>query len=621
MLEQRAQRRLAAIFAADVVGYSRLMEVDEEDTLRRLQGVIHEVATPAMAEHNGRLVKTTGDGLLAEFHSVVDAVRCAMALQARQGERDAGVPAERRIRFRIGINLGDIMVDGSDIFGDGVNVAARLEGLADAGGILLSGTAYDQVKKQTGLGFEFLGEQRVKNIADPVRVYRVLTSGLAQRSRSAAMLARLRRFRLATAALVAGSLIAAVGGAVWYLYPRPESPSGPSTVAVLPLTNMNGDPALDYFAIGITENLIASLARSPQIRVIARTSSDRYKGKSVDIRQIGKELDARYVLEGSVQKGQNKMRIVVQLIDASDGSHVWAERYDHESSDALALQDDVIERIVAALVGTGGLIDKRQFEEAWGKDTGSLGEYDYSLRGQDALNRHEIERAIEVFSGGLQRYPDSSLLRVRLGYGYFQRAVEGLSEDRAVDFEKAYRLGREGLASPRATPIAIGIGHALMSELEINYTRNFEQALRERELALQVLGSDYVGRVGLSYVPLVAGKPEDTIEALQGLTPQWPIAEWGYAYLSWAHFAKEEYEKAVEAANRSPIPTPTYSLAFLAASQVELGRIDEASKTVKRILEAVPSASLAMFRELHYTRAPGVLDRELAALRKAGLPE
>jgi class 3 adenylate cyclase/TolB-like protein len=620
MVVHRAERRLAAILAADVVGYSRLMEADEEDTLRRLQAVFHQVASPAISDHSGRLVKTTGDGLLAEFHSVVEAVRCAMAIQARQDAREAEVPPERRIQFRIGINLGDIMVDGGDVFGDGVNVAARLEGLADAGGILLSGTAYDQVKKQAGLNIEFLGEQRVKNIADPVRVYRILIGGAARRSSVAAILHRFRRSRAAVAATAAGLVIAAAG-TVWLLAARPESPSGPPTVAVLPLNNMNGDPALDYFANGITENLIASLARSPQIRVVARTSSDRYRDASLDIRDIGEELGARYILEGSVQKSQDKARIVVQLIDAADGSHVWAERYDHESSDALALQDEVIEKIVAALVGTGGLIDRRQFEEAWGKDSGSLGEYDYSLRGQDALNRHEIERAIAIFSEGLRKYPDSSLLRVRLGYGYFQRAVEGLSADRAADFEDAYRLGREALANPSATPIAIGIGRALLSELEVNHTKDYEQALREREISLQVLGSDYVGRVGLSYVPLVAGKPDDTIAALQEMTPEWPIAEWGYAYLSWAHFAKEEYEQAIEAASKSPIPTPTYSLAFLAASQVELGRIDEAFRTVEKILEAVPTASLAMFRELHYTRTPGVLERELAALRKAGLPE
>ncbi len=617
----RQERRLAAILAADVAGYSRLMAADEAGTLARFNALRAEVIEPKIAQFNGRVVGSAGDSLLVEFASAMDAVQCAVETQERIAARNADVPEDRRIIFRMGVNLGDVIAEGGTIHGDGVNVAARLERLAEPGGVLVGHAIHDQVKGKLAYAFVDQGEHTVKNITEPVRAYRVSTDAEAARPRVAAKRAR-PRVRIRTlAAIVAVLFVAVAAATAWYWSARPGPSSGPPTVAVLPLVNISGDPALDHLAEGVTESLIARFARSPLIRVIARTSSDVYKGKSVDIRQIGREIGARYILEGSVQTSESRTRIVAQLIDTSDGSHVWAKQFDSAAGDALAVQDDVIEQIVTELAGTGGLIDKRQYDESWAKDSSHLGEYDYSQRGQDLLNKHEIDRAIAQLTEGLERFPDSPLLRVRLGYGYFQRAVEGLSTDRSADFETAYRLGREALASEGAMPIAVGVGHALLSELEINYKRDIEQALREREKSLQVLGSDYGARVGLSYVPLVAGRPEETIASLQGLTPEWPIAEWGYAFLSWAYFATGEYERAIEAAIATPIPTPTYSMAFLAASLVELGRLDEASRTVEKIRAAVPSASLAMFRELHFTHAPGVLDRELAALRKAGLPE
>ena len=293
MPDDRTQRRLAAILAADVVGYSRLMEADEEGTLHRLQGAIHEVVMPTIAEHNGRLVKTTGDGLLAEFVSVVDAVRCAVALQARQGARDASLSADRRIQYRTGINLGDIMVEGGDIFGDGVNIAARLEGLADTGGILLSGTAYDQVKKQAGLGFVFLGEQRVKNIAELVRVYRVLTEpeSIGRTSyvkRPAGKWTRVLGFAAATALAVIAIAVGVTSWRPWapavelasierMALPLPDKPS----IVVLPFINMSGDPQQEYFADGITENLTTDLSSLAGLFVIARNTAFTYKGRAV----------------------------------------------------------------------------------------------------------------------------------------------------------------------------------------------------------------------------------------------------------------------------------------------------------------------------------------------------
>lgn len=614
-------RRLAAILAADVAGYSRLMAADEAGTLARFNALRGEIIEPAVARFHGTVVGSAGDSLLVEFPSVVDAVTCAVAAQAAIAERNTREPEDRRIVFRMGVNLGDVIADGTTIHGDGVNVAARLEKLADPGSVVVASAVHDQVKGKLPFGFTDLGEHAVKNIAEPVRAFLVSAEAAPARPSAAAKPAPGARRVRAWTAIAAVVLVAVAVAAAWLWPSGPGPASGPPTVAVLPLANISGDPALDHLAEGVTEGLIARFARSPLVRVIARTSSDVYKDASIDIRRIGREIGARYILEGGVQTSGSRTRIVAQLIDTADGGHVWAEQLDSEAGDALAIQDDVIERIVTALAGTGGLIDRRQYEEAWAKDADQLGEYDISQRGQDLLNRHEIEAAIVELAGGLERFPGSALLRVRLGYGYLQRAVEGLSADPAADIATADRLAREALAMDGAMPLAIGVGHALLSEIEVNHTRDFEQALRDREKALQIFGSDYGARAGLAYVPLVAGRPEETIRTLEGLTPAWPFADWAYAYLSWAHFAAGDLDRSIEAAMTTPIPSPTYSMAFLAAALVEAGRLDEARRTVAKIIGAVPTASLAMFRELHFTRAPSVLDRELAALREAGLPE
>jgi len=614
-------RRLAAILVADVAGYSRLMASDNAGTLAHFNALRTEVIDPAIARYNGRVVGSAGDSLLVEFASAVEAVRCAVEVQAGLAARNAGLPGDWRIDFRMDINLGDIIADGDTIHGDGVNIAARLEKLAELGSVTVSQGIHDQVKGKLPYAFVDLGEHSVKNIAEPVRAYRVTPEDVGTASRGS-MPRRRRPARHGLVGVLAIVLfIIAAAVAAWFASGTPESTSGPPAVAVLPLANLSGDPALDPLAEGMTEGLIARFARSPLVRAIARTTTDAYKGEAADIRAIGREIGARYILEGSVQSGDGTTRDVAQLIDALDGSHVWAEHFDSTVGDAIAVQDDVIERIVTELAGTGGLIDQRQYDEAWAKDEKHLGEYDYSLRGQDLLNQHEIERAIALLTEGLERPPDSSLLRARLGYGYLQRAVEGLNADVNADFEAAYRLGQEAVPDATATTLAIGVGHALLSELSLNYMKDIEQALREREKALQIFGSDYGARVELSYVLLVAGRPEETIASLQGLTPEWPFADWGYTYLSWAYFATGDHERAIAAAITNPTPSPTYSMAFLLASQVELSRLDEAKRTVEKIRSAVPAASLAMFRALHFTRTPGVLERELATLAKAGLPD
>jgi TolB-like protein/class 3 adenylate cyclase len=319
MAEPRVERRLAAILAADVAGYTRLMRADEEGTLRRLKAHRRELIDPKITEYRGRIVKTTGDGILVEFVSVVDAVRCAVDIQRGMQERNIGVPPEAGIQFRIGINVGDVIIDSADIFGDGVNVAARLEALADPGGITVSSVVHDQVRDKLSFGFEDLGDQIVKNVARPIRVHRIYISDVE-------------------ATDVAKGLVAS-----------DPSSSGRPSIAVLPFANMSGDPEQEYFADGVVEEIITALSRMRWLSVIARNSSFTYKGKNVDVKQIGRELKVRYVLEGSVRKSGGRVRITGQLIDTSTGAHLWADRFDGGLEDIFDLQDQVTAKVVGAI--------------------------------------------------------------------------------------------------------------------------------------------------------------------------------------------------------------------------------------------------------------------------------
>ena len=346
MSEARVERRLTAILAADVVGYSRLMGADEEGTLAALKAIRRELVDPRIVEDRGRIVKTTGDGLLVEFPSVVDAVRCAVDVQREMAERNAGVPSETRIEFRVGINLGDIIIDGDDIFGDGVNVAARLETLAEPGGICVSHVVRDQVRDKLAFAFEDMGEQQVKNIARPVRIHRI-------------------RIDAAAAALPAAA-------------PQPTLalPDKPS-IAVLPFQNMSGDRQQEYFADGMVEEIITTLSRIKWLFVIARNSSFTYKGQAVDVKQVGRELGVRYVLEGSVRKGGNLVRITAQLIDAETGAHLWADRFDGSMEDVFDLQDQVATSVAGIMEPA---LQAAETRRAVARPTADLTAYDLYLR-------------------------------------------------------------------------------------------------------------------------------------------------------------------------------------------------------------------------------------------------
>ena len=384
------ERKLAAILAADVVGYSRLMEQDEAKTFERLKAHRLELVEPEITQHRGCIFKLMGDGILAEFGSVVDAVECAVDIQRGMAEREAGAPEDQRIVIRIGINLGEVIVEGADRHGEGVNIAARLQQLADPGGICVSGKVAREVEKKLAFSFEPMGEKKVKNISELIPVYRVrLDGGAAQVRRGNPVSAMPSWARPVTAALV---LAVAVAAATWFGFMRTPTPHLSGThvpsIAVLPFDDLSPDKSLGYLGDGVSEDIISMLSRFPDLSVIARNSSFVYKGKPIDVRQVGRELNVGYALEGSVRKDADQIRIVAQLIDAQTGKHVWAEHYDKSGTDPSALQDEVTGKIVDAIAADAGQLKRSQYHAAWGKDTADLGEYDYYRQHAGPANGH-----------------------------------------------------------------------------------------------------------------------------------------------------------------------------------------------------------------------------------------
>jgi TolB-like protein/class 3 adenylate cyclase len=428
MSEERVHRRLAAIFAGDVAGYSRLMRTDEEDTLRQLKAHRKELVDPKITEHRGRVVKTTGDGILIEFVSVVDAVRCAVDIQRGMALRNTEVPADRRIEFRIGINIGDIISDVNDIFGDGVNVAARLEGLAEPGGIMVSHIVYDQVRDKLSFAFEDLGEQLVKNIARPIGVHRV---------------------SIADNSLALGSAP--------HLKPATSAPERPS-IAVLPFANMSGDPEQEYFADGIVEDIITALSRNHALLVIARNSTFTYKGRAVDIKQVGRDLGVRYVLEGSVRKSADRVRVTGQLIDVSTGAHLWADRFDGALKDIFDLQDDITLRVVGAIAPK---LEYAEIVRATRKPTESLDAYDYYLRGMSSFHkgsREDISEALRLFLKAVELDDNFSSAYGMAAWCYIRRKVNGWAEEGLSESSHAVQFAEQAVECGKDDAIALSCG-------------------------------------------------------------------------------------------------------------------------------------------------------------------
>ena len=611
------ERRLAAIVATDVVGYSALMERDEAGTHERLKAGRVELFEPEIARHHGRIFKLMGDGMLAEFASVVDAVECAVSLQRGLAERNAVVPEDQRIAVRIGINLGEVIVEGEDRYGKGVNLASRLQQLADPGGICVSAKVVREVEYKLAFGFESLGEQKVKNIAEPVQVFRVQLDGAPVKRVIPTKAKRLGPWAAVIAVLGALAI-------VWFVVMKPVDAPAPATIswiAVLPFDNLSGDPSLGYLGDGIAEDIITMLSRFPDLAVIARNSSFAYKGKPEDVRKIGKELGVGYVLEGSVRKQAGEMRIVAQLIDTSDGKHVWAERFDESGSDPFALQDAVTAKIIAAIAGENGEIRYAEYRRAWGKDTVNLEEYDYASRAHSYISQETkkgYEAALAISREGLVKFPDSNLLKVKSGIAHFFYAFSFWSPDPQADYRDAGLLAREVLTATNLTPQVARLVHWLMAYVLLQ-ENDFKQAITEAEKAVALAPNDAGLAGNLSMILTMSGKPDQGIEwAEKGIALNPGARPWLYYRLGLAYSLKGDNEKSIAALKQSA-KLPDMIL-LMAIGYLRLGQLDEAQAEYKRALAIDPTFTQAMWREGYFYSDPSVVEGQVADLARIGLP-
>jgi TolB-like protein len=586
--ESRTARRLAAILAADVASYSRLMGADEEGTLAALKGHRRELIDPLVAQHQGRVVKTTGDGLLIEFASIVDAVRCAVVMQQGMEDRNANVNESQRIRFRVGINVGDVIVEDDDIFGDGVNVAARLEALAQPGEICVSATVREHVGVKLPIGFVDLGEHSVKNIARPVHVYRIET-------------------RVEPKDAVQGE-------PAHTMLALPDRPS----IAVLPFTNMGGDVEQDYFADGIVEDIITGLARIKWLFVIARNSSFAYKGRSVDVKQAGRELGVRYILEGSVRKASSRVRVSGQLVEADTGRHVWADRYDRTLDDVFALQDELTMSVVAAVEPS---VRQAEIERVKRKRPDSFDAYDLVLRAIPDVYPAMPEgaaKALPLLERALSMEPDYAL-----AHGFASWAHEivfarggGREENRLGTIRHAHAA----IAHGRDDAVALSLGG-----FGLGMVAHDRQAARQAfEAALALSPSCALTYMFGGVVMVLAGNPDRGIEwgerALR-LSPFDPMSYVPWFSITLGHFQRGEYEAAAEAAQKVFQANPYWSSAhlLLAATHAKLGRHDAAKSAAARVLELEPDFTISGWCAA-FDVHPSLAEPFSEALIAAGLP-
>jgi adenylate cyclase len=590
MPEERVDRRLAAIWAGDIAGYSRLMGVDEEGTLRQLKAHRKELVDPKITEHRGRIVKTTGDGMLVEFVSVVDAVRCAVDIQRGMVERNASVPADKRIEFRIGLNVGDIIIDGDDIFGDGVNVAARLEALADPGGIMVSSVVHDQVRDKLSFGFDDMGEQSVKNIARPIGVHRV--------------------------SLAEAAPLAAVQSAAAASISELASSNRPS-IAVLPFANMSGDPEQEYFADGISEDIITGLSKLRWFFVIARNSSFAYKGKAVDVKRAARELGVRYVLEGSVRKGGNRVRITAQLIDAATGNHIWADRYDGDLTDVFALQDEITKKVVAAiepkLLEAEGIRSQNRSSE-------DLGAWDMVIHANSLfwrLTKTDGETAIAILRKAVERYPDYAPAHSMLAFAILVSRLLGWTLV-APQVKEAEDLAARAAELDDSDPWAhLALGYVA------HMMRRTEDAQQEYQRAID-LNPNFAAAYGyLGFTLATAGRSDEAIAYLEQairMSPHDPQNAIFNMAMAVAHFLANRYTEAISFARKAIQQRGgvTSSHRIYIASLSQAGQIEEAHIALQRLRDLMPNISIA-WCEQHIPYSPGPMAKFLDGLRKAGL--
>jgi adenylate cyclase len=625
---KNTSRKLAAILAADVVGYSRLMGEDEAGTLAVLRAHREELIEPKIAEHEGRVVKLMGDGLLAEFPSAVEAVQCAVEIQHTMGARNAEVPEDRRIVFRIGINIGDVIVEGEDIYGDGVNIAARLEGLADPGGICVARNVFNQVKGKLDLSFEHLGEREVKNIAEPVTVYRVALDDKAMALVTPVVqdAAKPKRWRWAAVIAVVAVVIAVVGAVVWWQpWTREtgrmliERTFDLPVIAVLPFDNMSGDPDQNYFSDGITEDLITDLSRISGLFVIARNTMFTYKGTAVNVQEVGNELGVQYVLEGSVRKVGNRVRVNAQLIDVANGHHLWAERFDREMTDVFALQDEITQKIVSALAVTLTPDEQQQLSQAAKANPEA---YDMLLRGLEKYRRFTRETNVEAreyFERAVAIHPDFARAHADIALTHVDDAFQGWTESRERSSQLALEMAQHALTLDDNSRI----GRFALASAYLNMKR-YEDALAENARVLDLDPNYAEGHAERGLILNHVGRPAEGLEAIRTAMRLDPRHPFFYVWiLGQAHFLLRQTEEAIAQFEKTIESNPDFVVGhlMLASAYAHEGRIEDAEWEAEEALVLLPNFTLAAEREKATYKDPAHLEYYLEGLRKAGMPE
>jgi adenylate cyclase len=592
LTDDRVERRLAAILAADVAGYSRLMGTDEEGVLARLKTVRKSLIDPVISAHRGRIVKTTGDGMLIEFASAVDAARCAIEMQRGLPELNTAVPEGSRLEYRIGIHVGDIIVDENDIFGDGVNIAARLEGIAEPGGICLSDDAQRQIRGKTEIAFDDMGVHRLKNIAEPMRVWRVKPSRDASVPRTSAAVARFQDLAL------------------------PDKPS----VVVLPFDNMSSEEGQDYLADGIVEAITAALSCIRSFFVIARSSAFTYKGRAIDAREIGKELGVAYLLEGSVQKIGNRLRIIVQLIETEAGAHVWSSRYDGTVDDFFDLQDRITQQVAGALQPS---IRLAEIERSRRRRPQDLSSYDYTIRAMPhawVLEKEESVKALELLEKALAIDSEYPLALALAGWCHAQRSVYNWADDIAESQQKARALAERAANLSGDDPLVLTVLGAVNT-----FVRNYGTArvLLERALALDPNCAWAWSRLG--WIENYSERPQNALrhfEQALRLSPMDPMNFNNYAGIGSSHEVAQKYDEAVEFYRRAlqERPHATWIYRNLASALVGAGKIEEAKGAFEEMMRSYPGLTASKFKQAMVFSGP-TLERMAQHLKSLGLAE
>jgi adenylate cyclase len=626
MTAKEVKRKLAAILSADVKGYSRLMGEEEVSTLKTLSAY-REVMRSLIQQFDGRIVDASGDSVLAEFASVVDAVQCAVDVQKELRTRNAELPENRRMEFRIGVNLGDVIQEENNIYGDGVNIAARVQTLAEGGGVCISGTAFDQVRNKLDLGYKYLGEQTVKNIALPVRVYRVLMEPRKPSEIKAKVKGRNWKYFAIAAVVVViiGTVVA--WQSIWrpshpkvemaskekMAFPLPDKPS----IAVLPFVNMSGDPKEEYFSDGITEEIITALSKVPDLFVISRQSTFTYKGKLVKVKQVSEELGVRYVLEGSVRKADDKVRITAQLIDAISGHHLWADRYDRDLKNIFVLQDEITMKIITALQVK---LTAGELATLWAKGTKNLeaylkymqayANYSFQTKEGNTLAKKLAEEVIALDPN----YPRGYIL---LAQTHLWDILLGITESPDQSLAKATELAKKALALDDSDTSA----HGMLGGIYV-MSRQYDKAIAQVERTISLNPNSWDSFIRYGFILLNSGRPEEAIPAFKNARRLNPSpSQFYFLHIATAYRLTGRYEEAIEAAKEGLryVPNNVNIYLQLTATYSMMGREKEAQTAAAEVMKNNQKFSLEWYAKTIYFKNQTDIDKTIEALRKAGL--